>query len=120
MSDYFTGSSAIHAPELAGKNLTWFNVPDPLSLATLRGKLVILDFWTFCCINCIHTLPILKQVEDAFPDEVVIIGVHSPKFTAERSPKNAASAIARYRITHPVVHDADFSIWRAYGVSAWP
>lgn len=110
----------IHAPELDRAGLTWFNVAEPLSLAKLAGKLVILDFWTFCCINCMHIIPTLRKVEDAYPNEVVVIGVHSPKFAAERDPANVAQAIARYGIEHPVVHDPDHVLWREYGVRAWP
>lgn len=110
----------IHAPEIDRPGLTWLNVSQPLSLATLAGKLVILDFWTFCCINCMHVIPILRRVEDAYPDDVVVIGVHSPKFTAERDVANVVPAIARYGITHPVIHDPDFILWKQFGVRAWP
>ncbi len=110
----------VRAPEIAQPGVTWFNTPSPLSLADLAGRLVILDFWTFCCINCIQILPSLRRVEEAFPDEVTVIGVHSPKFAAERDAANVAQAIARYDIRHPVAHDPDFSIWRAYAVRAWP
>jgi thiol-disulfide isomerase/thioredoxin len=110
----------VRAPEIDRPGLQWFNVPGPLSLAGLRGRLVILDFWTFCCINCLHVLPTLRRVEEAFPEEVVVVGVHSPKFPAERDPANLAAAIARYGIRHPVVNDPDFRIWREYAVRAWP
>ena len=113
-------SSSIHAPELVGENLTWFNVSGPLTLERQRGKLVILDFWTFCCVNCLHIIPILKRIEETFREDVLVIGVHSPKFAAERNPDNVAAAIARYGILHPVVHDPEFQIWRAYGIRAWP
>jgi thiol-disulfide isomerase/thioredoxin len=113
-------SSLIRAPELAGKNLTWFNVPEPLRLENLRGKLVILDFWTFCCINCIQILQTLKKIEEDFSDHVIVIGVHSPKFEAEKSSAKVAAAISRYEISHPVVHDPDFQIWRSYSIRAWP
>ncbi len=110
----------VRAPDFDQPGLAWFNVAAPLTLADLRGKLVILDFWTFCCINCMHILPSLRLVEEAFPDEVVVIGVHSPKFAAERAPANVAAAIARYGIVHPVIHDPDFRLWREYAVRAWP
>jgi thiol-disulfide isomerase/thioredoxin/sugar lactone lactonase YvrE len=110
----------VHAPEIDRPGLVWLNVAAPLSLAALRGKLVILDFWTFSCINCMHVLPSLSRVEEAFPDEVVVIGVHSPKHSAEQSPDNLAQAVARYGIRHPVVHDPDFVLWREYAVKAWP
>jgi thiol-disulfide isomerase/thioredoxin len=108
------------ARQIARAGLEWFNVARPLALEDLRGKLVILDFWTYCCINCMQVLPTLRRVEEAFPEEVVVIGVHSPKFAAERSSHNLREAIARYGIEHPVVQDPDMSIWRDYAVRAWP
>jgi thiol-disulfide isomerase/thioredoxin len=113
-------ASVVHAPEINGPGLEWFNVPAPLSLESLRGKLVILDFWTFCCINCIHIIPTLRRIEERFPEEVAVIGVHSPKFEAERDPHNVREAIRRYGIVHPVVHDPGMTLWRAYAVRAWP
>ena len=91
------------APELDRPGLTWFNVETPLGLADLRGRLVILDFWTFCCINCLHVVPTLRRLEERFPGEVVVIGVHSPKFPAEQDSENLRHAIARCGIRHPVV-----------------
>lgn len=108
------------APDFAHPGLTWFNVEKPLTLAGLKGKLVLLDFWTFCCINCVHTQPILKALEDRFPTELVVIGVHSPKFDHERDPRMVAQAIARYDISHPVVHDPDLRLWEDYCIRAWP
>ena len=113
-------AGVVHAPEIGLPGLDWFNVSDPLTLAALRGNLVILDFWTFCCINCMQVLPSLRRVEEAFPEDVAVIGVHSPKFAAERNAGNVAAAVARYDIRHPVVSDADFRIWRSYAVRAWP
>lgn len=112
--------TAVRAPEIDRSGLRWFNVDTPLSLDTLHGRLVILDFWTFCCINCMHIVPTLRRIEEMFPEEVVVIGVHSPKFAAEKDPANLEQAIARYGIVHPVVHDPDFHIWREYAVRAWP
>ncbi len=108
------------APDLNRDGLTWFNVAGPLSLADLHGRLVVLDFWTFCCVNCFHVHPTLKRLEESFPDEVTVIGVHSPKFDHERDPMVLAHAIARYDITHPVVHDPDMLLWDEYCVRAWP
>ncbi|MDA0218313.1 MAG: redoxin domain-containing protein [Proteobacteria bacterium] len=110
----------VRAPEIARPAMTWFNVDAPLSLTDLRGRIIILDFWTFCCINCMHVLPSLARVEERFPDDVAVIGVHSPKFFAERDPDNVAAAIARYGIRHPVVHDPNMTLWREYAVRAWP
>ncbi len=108
------------APELDRPGLVWFNTPQPLSLPALRGRIVILDFWTFCCINCMHVLPTLRRIEEAFPDEVAVIGVHSPKFAAEREQANVAHAIARYGVRHPVVHDPYMMLWDEYAIHAWP
>jgi thiol-disulfide isomerase/thioredoxin len=113
-------SSAVRAPEIARKGLVWLNTPKPLSLSDVKGKLVLLDFWTLCCINCMHVLPTLRKVEEAFPDEVVVIGVHSPKFSAEKKLENVQAAIGRYDIKHPVIHDPDMTLWKQYGVHAWP
>lgn len=108
------------APALDRPGLTWFNVDHPLGLGTLAGRIIILDFWTFCCINCHHVIPTLRAIEEAFPDEVAVIGVHSPKFTAERDAGAVAQAIARHDIRHPVVHDPGMVLWDAYCVKAWP
>ncbi|MEW6325974.1 MAG: thioredoxin-like domain-containing protein, partial [Nitrospirota bacterium] len=108
------------APMIDRAGLKWFNVTAPLNLNALRGRLVILDFWTFCCINCMHVLPTLRRVEEMFPEEIVVIGVHSPKFSAERDPANVVHAIARYGIRHPVIHDPEMVLWRQYAVRAWP
>ncbi|HSV28017.1 MAG TPA: thioredoxin-like domain-containing protein [Candidatus Omnitrophota bacterium] len=108
------------APEIKRAGQHWFNVEAPLSLADLKGRLVILDFWTFCCINCVHVLPTLARIEAAYPDEVAVIGIHSPKFSHERDPETVRQAIARYDVRHPVVHDPDMVLWREYCVRAWP
>lgn len=107
------------APELDG-GVAWLNTSGPLKLADLRGKVVLLDFWTFCCINCIHILPDLEKLEKKYPNELVVIGVHSAKFPAEKETRNIREAILRYHIEHPVVNDANLRIWSAYGVKSWP
>jgi DNA-binding beta-propeller fold protein YncE/rhodanese-related sulfurtransferase len=109
----------VRAPELSG-GLGWLNSDHPLSLAELRGRIVLLDFWTYCCINCMHTLPDLKTLEERYPNELVVIGIHSAKFTNEGQNENIRQAILRYEINHPVVNDAQFAIWHQYGVRAWP
>ena len=97
----------------------WLNTERPLSLRDLRGKIVLLDFWTYCCINCIHILPELKKLERKYP-ELVVIGVHSAKFNNEQDAENIRSAIVRYDIEHPVYVDNDFYLWKQYAVNAWP
>ena len=109
----------LHAPELTG-GTAWFNVSKPLTIAELKGKMVLLDFWTYCCINCMHIIPDLKKLEAKYPKELVVIGVHSAKFENERESENIRQAILRYEIEHPVVNDSNLAIWQAYGVRAWP
>jgi thiol-disulfide isomerase/thioredoxin len=109
----------IHAPELTGGR-EWFNVPAPLSLKALRGKVVLLDFWTYGCINCMHILPDLRRLEEKYRDELVVVGVHSAKFANERKSENIRRILVRYDIDHPVINDADFTVWKAYGARAWP
>ncbi|XP_017476060.1 PREDICTED: NHL repeat-containing protein 2 [Rhagoletis zephyria] len=103
-------------------DLDWFNVTRPLPLKSLRGKLVVLDFFTYCCINCMHILPDLHALEELFPPEsgLVVVGVHSPKFENEKDGANILSAVQRYGITHPIVNDARMTLWRAIGIRCWP
>jgi len=107
------------APEFPD-GLTWFNVSEPLSFAKLRGKMVILDFWTQGCINCQHIIPDLERLEREFPDSLVVIGVHTGKYSEEQEDDAVAEAIARYERRHPVVNDPDYVVWRQWGVRAWP
>ncbi len=109
----------VHAPELEG-GVAWLNTDRPLTLTALKGKVVLLDFWTYCCINCMHIIPDLKKLEAKYPTQLVVIGVHSAKFPNERESDNIRQAVLRYEIEHPVVNDAEFRIWRRYGVRAWP
>ncbi len=109
----------IRAPELTGA-VDWLNVPAPLSLRALAGKVVLLDFWTYGCINCMHVLPELRRLEEKYRGELVVIGIHSAKFTNERKSDNIRRILVRYDIDHPVANDANFAIWRAYGARAWP
>lgn len=109
----------IHAPELPD-NLEWFNTAAPLRLADHRGKVVLLDFWTYCCINCMHILPDLAYLEQKYPDGLTVIGLHSPKFPNERVGKQLQKAINRYNIRHPVANDPQFTVWQSYGIRAWP
>ncbi len=107
------------APEFIGAK-GWLNTSKPLTIAELKGKVVLLDFWTYGCINCIHIIPDLKKLEAKYANDLVVIGVHSGKFTNERETENIRKIIVRYGLEHPVVNDADFKIWDAYGVEAWP
>ena len=100
--------------------LDWINVDDPLTLNGLVGKIVILDFWTYGCINCLHVIPVLEQVEKKFADEVVVIGVHSAKFETEGVTENLRQIVQRYEIHHPVINDHEFDVWRTFGANAWP
>ncbi|MCS6849866.1 MAG: thioredoxin-like domain-containing protein [Gemmataceae bacterium] len=109
----------VKAPELDG-GVAWLNCAGPIRLRDLRGKIVVLDFWTLCCINCIHTLPDLAKLEKKYPNELVVIGVHSAKFDNEKNSESIRKAILRYEISHPVVNDANMRIWQAYDVRAWP
>lgn len=109
----------VNAPELHTK-FGWLNSDKEYSLKDFRGKFVLLDFWTFGCINCQHILPDLKRLEQEFAEELVVIGVHSAKFDAEKSTETLRKAIQKFGIEHPVINDADFSIWRHYAVNAWP
>jgi thiol-disulfide isomerase/thioredoxin/DNA-binding beta-propeller fold protein YncE len=109
----------VRAPELSGGR-GWLNTDKPLSLAGLKGKVVLLDFWTYGCINCMHIIPDLKKLEKKYPNELVVIGVHSAKFENEKETENIRRIVLRYEIEHPIVNDADFVIWKAYTVDAWP
>lgn len=107
------------APDIKSQG-EWFN-SEPLSLADLRGQVVLIDFWTYSCINCIRTLPYLKTWHDKYSDQgLVIIGVHAPEFEFEKSATNVAQAIADFELEYPVVQDNDFLTWRAYNNRYWP
>jgi thiol-disulfide isomerase/thioredoxin len=107
------------APELEG-GVGWLNTAGPVRLKDLRGKIVVLDFWTYCCINCMHVLPELAKLEKKYANQVVVIGVHSAKFDNEKDSDHIRKAILRYEISHPVVNDAEMKIWNAYDVHSWP
>lgn len=109
----------VRAPELP-QNQAWLNTDKPLSLQQLKGRVVILDFWTYCCINCLHVLPQLKYLEQKYKDSLTIIGVHSAKFDNEKEIQNIRKAILRYDIEHPVLVDSGFDVWQQYAVRAWP
>lgn len=109
----------IQAPSLEG-GVGWINTASPIDIKQLHGKFVLLDFWTYCCINCMHIMPELKRLERAFPNNLVVIGVHTAKFDAEHDSKNIAEAAQRYELEHPIVNDANQAIWTRYEVNSWP
>lgn len=108
----------VRAPELP-QNQPWLNTDYPLSIKRLKGRVVILDFWTYCCINCLHVLPELKYLEQKYKDSLTVIGVHSAKFDNEKETENIRQAILRYDIEHPVLVDNGFKVWQQYAVRAW-
>jgi thiol-disulfide isomerase/thioredoxin len=107
------------APELT--NNVWLNVDMPLRLADLRGKVVLVEMWTFGCINCQHVMPALKEWYSKYRDQgFVIIGNHFPEFSYEKDLNNLKDAIARFDIKYPVTQDNDGATWRAYKNNYWP
>jgi thiol-disulfide isomerase/thioredoxin len=108
-----------HAPEITGIT-QWLN-SGPLRIADLRGKVVLVDFWTHGCINCVRTLPHVTKLYEKYKDKgLVIIGVHTPEFPFEKSTANVAAAIKLHGILYPVAQDNDFATWTAYGNHYWP
>jgi len=106
------------APDLAAGE--WINSA-PLSMQSLKGKVVLIDFWTYSCINCIRTLPHMNAWQEKYADKgLVIIGVHTPEFEFEKDYANVKSAVEKYGIKYPVVQDNNYETWRAYGNSYWP
>ncbi|HTL23117.1 MAG TPA: thioredoxin-like domain-containing protein, partial [Mycobacteriales bacterium] len=114
-----TRSARVRAPELAGRG-GWIGTDGPLSLEALRGRFVLLDFWTFCCVNCLHVLEELRPLEERFADVLTVVGVHSPKFVHEADHGAVVAAVERYGVHHPVLDDPDLSTWKQYAVRAWP
>ena len=116
-------SASLHddgaAPEFAGIE-RWFNSP-PLTMAALRGRVVLVDFWTYGCINCLHTLPFINRwARDFAGDGLVVVGVHTPEFAFERSAANLQAAMERFGVKHPVAQDNRYATWRAYDNQYWP
>jgi thiol-disulfide isomerase/thioredoxin len=107
------------APELAGIE-GWLNSP-PLNLESLRGHVVLIDFWTFDCINCLRTLPSIHKWHETYAaDGLIVLGIHSPEFPFERDPNQVAAAVKRLAISYPVALDGNHATWKQFGVSAWP
>ncbi|MFJ3440451.1 NHL domain-containing thioredoxin family protein [Streptomyces sp. NPDC086081] len=120
MNDSAPRRVRVRAPELTGEG-GWLNTGGrQYSLADLRGRIVVLDFWTFCCINCLHVLDELRELEEKHRDTVVVIGVHSPKFAHEAEHAAVADAVERYGVEHPVLDDPELATWKQYAVRAWP
>jgi thiol-disulfide isomerase/thioredoxin len=112
-------TARVRAPELRGRG--WLNTGGKdLTLADLRGKIVLLDFWTSGCINCLHVLDELRPLEAKYGDALVVIGVHSPKFEHERDPQALKAAVERYGVHHAVIDDGDMYLWQQYAANAWP
>jgi thiol-disulfide isomerase/thioredoxin len=109
----------VRAPEFPTDKV-WFNTQKPLSIKGLRGNFVLLDFWTYCCINCLHILPDLKYLENKYTDSLTVIGVHASKFDHEKEVESIRQAVLRYDIEHPVVVDNNMRIWSEYDIRAWP
>lgn len=106
------------APEITAE--TWLN-SEPLSLADLRGRVVLVEFWTFACVNCKNVEPYIRQWHETYADEgLVVIAVHSPEFDFEKEITNVRDYVAERSIVYPVAVDNDFSTWRAYENLAWP
>jgi thiol-disulfide isomerase/thioredoxin len=107
------------APEFVGIN-KWFN-SQPLKLADLRGKVVLVDFWTYGCVNCVNTLPHVTQLYSKYRDRgLVVVGVHTPEFPFEHSASNVQAALKRHGIVYPVAQDNDSQTWNAYHNQYWP
>jgi len=110
----------IDVPDFDGAT-AWLNVDHALRKRELAGRVVVVDFWTSCCINCLHTIPTLKKIEDAFRGQpVVVIGVHSPKFEGERGAERLRDIVHVNELEHPIAVDANMAIWDAWGVQGWP
>ncbi|QHO44942.1 NHL repeat-containing protein [Arachis hypogaea] len=107
-------------PEFPAK-LDWLNTAPLQFRRDLKGKVVVLDFWTYCCINCMHVLPDLEFLEKKYKDmPFIVVGVHSAKFDNEKDSEAIRNAVLRYDITHPVVNDSDMYLWRKLGINSWP
>lgn len=112
-------AASVKAPEITGIT-HWLN-SGPVTLAQLRGKVVLVNFWTYGCVNCVNTLPHVVKLYEKYKDRgLVVIGVHAPEFPFEKSTANVAAALKRHGITYPVAQDNNFATWNAYGNQYWP
>lgn len=113
------GQALAPAPEFTGIE-RWFNSP-PLTMAGLKGKVVLVEFWTYGCINCVRVMPHVKQWHQRYHDQgLVVVGVHTPEYNEERSVANVKAAIERFDIGYPVAQDNGYRTWDAYGNRFWP
>lgn len=112
-------AGTVDAPEFP-EGMDWINTDTALTLDDLKGKVVLLDFWTYGCVNCIHVIPDLQRLEEEYADELVVIGVHSAKFTNEGNTANIKNVVQRYGLEHAVINDKDFAVWNLWGAQAWP
>jgi len=105
---------------IAGASSEWFNLSENLKPKDLKNRVILLDFWTYACVNCLHMIPEIKKLEEEFGDKLTVIGVHSGKFDNEKLSQNIKNAVIKYDISHPVVNDANLVTWNHFKVNAWP
>jgi thiol-disulfide isomerase/thioredoxin len=118
-SEAYAASTPMQAPEFTGIE-KWLN-SEPLTMSSLRGKVVLVDFWTYTCINCIRTLPYVKDWYAKYKDQgLEVVGVHTPEYAFERFTPNVQEAIKRFGITYPVAQDNKYATWDAYRNIYWP
>jgi DNA-binding beta-propeller fold protein YncE len=108
-----------HLPEIPDL-LHWLNVDSPVRLSEQKGRVILLNFDTYCSLHCIHVIADLNYLADKYPNELVIIGIHGPRFPAERSTEHVRNAISRNNICHPVIHDPDYRLWQRFGIHSGP
>lgn len=113
-------TAAPHDQLARGGSGGWLNVTRPLTSTDMQGRLVLLDFWTYGCINCMQVIPDLEYLEHKFGHKLLIIGVHSAKYTGERGNQRILQAAQRFGLKHPLINDSDYAIWKAYKIKAWP
>ncbi len=113
-------SNNIQIKNIANQNADWLNASRKIKTEDLKNRIILLDFWTYACVNCLHIIPEIKKLEAEFGDRLTVIGVHSGKFNNEKETVSIKSAILKYDISHLVVNDSDFKIWNSFAVSSWP